>query len=159
MKSVTSSLAIFFAVALLPFSASAQKHDGEKSSVVISDAWARTTVPGGRVSAAYMRIRSPAAAKLVKVETPVSEHVELHNMTMQDGVMEMKAMDAIPIPANKPVELKPGGMHVMLLKVSKPINTGDTVPLTLTFEGADKKIFTVQVDAKAQEKAAMHHKH
>ena len=125
--------------------------------VTISNVWAKTTVPGGAVSAAYMQIKSAKPVKLVKVETAIANIVEIHDMKMNDGVMEMKALDAVDIPANKVVELKPGGMHVMLIKVKQPINKGDKIPLTLTFEGADKKSFTMNVEASGQEKSGTHH--
>ncbi len=141
------------AAAILSQTAHAQNQTADaKSPVTISDAWARTTVPGGSVSAAYMQIKSTSPVKLVKVETPIAGNVEIHNMSMKDGVMEMKAVDAIDVPANKMVALKPGGYHVMLMMLAASINKGDSVPLKLTFEGANKKTFTVDVSAKAQEK-------
>lgn len=122
----------------------------------VFDVWVKTTVPGGRVSAAYMHIKSATPTKLVKVETDVAEIVEIHDMKMRDGVMEMKAIDAVDVPANKLVDLKPGGMHVMLIKVKQPIKKGDKIPLKLTFEGADKKPLVVNVDAVGQEKDGGH---
>ena len=122
---------------------------------VVTDAWVKPTVPGGTVSAAYMSIKSDKPIKLVKAETTAAEIVEIHNMNMKDGVMIMKAVDAVEIPTDKVVELKPGGLHVMLMKVRKSINAGDKVPLTLTFEGLDKKALVVRVDAKAQDKATI----
>ncbi len=136
----------------------AQKLAAEPS-LKITNAWAKTTVPGGSVSAAYMQLQSDKPLKLLKAESPLTKTVEIHNMKMNDGVMEMKAVDAVDIPAKKMVELKPGGYHIMLIKVSKPINKDDKVPLTLTFEGADKKTFTVDVEATGQEKTAGTHKH
>lgn len=124
----------------------------EPLSANVTDAWVKTTVPGGSVSAAYMRIKAPSALKLTKVETTIAGIVEIHDMKMNEGVMEMKAIDAIDVPANKLVELKPGGLHVMLFKVKKPINKGDKVPLTLTFEDANKKILSSSIEAVAQEK-------
>jgi periplasmic copper chaperone A len=129
------------------------------SPVTVSNAWAKTTVPGGKVSAAYMDIRSTTPVKLLKAETSIAGNVEIHNMKMNDGVMEMKAVDAIDVPANKTVSLKPGGYHVMLMMLAASINKGDTVPIKLTFEGADKKPFTVDVKAKAQENNSGDHKH
>ena len=120
--------------------------------VTISNMWAKTTVPGGAVSAAYMQIKSAKPVKLVKVEAAIANIVEIHDMKMKDGVMEMKALDAVDIPANKLVELKPGGMHVMLINVKQPINKGDKIPLTLTFESADKKSFTMNFEARGREK-------
>lgn len=139
--------------------AAAKSTSADKHGVKVFDVWAKTTVPGGSVSAAYMHIKSPRPVKLVKAETPVSGNVEIHDMKMKDGVMEMKAIDAVDVPANKLVDLKPGGMHVMLMKLNKPINKGDKVPLTLTFEDAEKKTFTVNVDAKGQEKDSGSHRH
>ena len=142
---------------LIAIPASAQKPSANLP--VVTDAWVRITVPGATVSGAYMHIKSAQPVKLVKAETPAAGLVELHNMSMKDGVMEMKAMDAVEVPANKMVDLKPGGMHVMLMMVKKPINKGDKVPLTLTFEGADKKPLVVKVEAIAQEKDSGQHKH
>ena len=106
-----------------------------------------------------MHIKSGTPMKLVKVESPAAGIVEIHDMKMNAGVMEMNAMDAVDIAANTLVELKPGGMHVMLMKVKKPINKGDKVPLKLTFEIAGKKPLVIELDAIAQEKNAAGHKH
>ncbi len=125
----------------------------------ITDVWVKSTPPGATVSAAYMQIQSARAVKLVKAESPAAGLVELHNMSMKDGVMEMKAMGAVEIPAGKTVTLKPGGMHVMMMKVKQPIKAGDKVALTLTFEGADKKPLVVKLDATARDAMQMHGGH
>ncbi len=117
---------------------------------IISNIWIKATIPGSTVSATYLRIKSAKAVKLVKVETPVAGIAELHSMNMKDSVMEMKAEDAFTVPAGKAIELKPGGMHIMLMQVARPINVGDKVPLTLTFEGADKKQLVMRVEAIAR---------
>jgi len=78
--------------------------------------------------------------------------VEIHNMQMNGDVMEMNAVDAVDVPAHKMVELKPGGLHVMLMQVKQPIKNGDRVPMTLTFEGADKKLIRMKVEAIGQDK-------
>ena len=154
----TSQILLGALVALLPVLASAQSSSVEPS-LRISDAWAKTTVPGGSVSAAYMQISSAKPLKLVKAESTLTPNVEIHNMSMKDGVMEMRAVEAVDVPAGKSVALKPGGLHIMLIKVNKPINRGDSVPLTLTFETPDKRLFSVDVAAKGQEKAASHSHH
>ncbi len=117
---------------------------------VISNVWIKATIPGSNVSAAYLRIKSAKAVRLVKAETPVAGIAELHSMNMKDGVMEMKAEDAFTVPAGNAIELKPGGMHIMLMQVARPINVGDKVPLTLTFEGANKKPLLMKVEALAR---------
>lgn len=125
----------------------------------VFDVWVKTTIPGSTVSAAYMHIKSATPMKLVKVESPAAGIVEIHDMKMNAGVMEMNALDVVDIAANTLVELKPGGMHVMLMKVKKPINKGDKVPLKLTFEIAGKKPLVIELDALAQEKNVAGHKH
>ena len=125
----------------------------------VFDVWAKTTVPGGSVSAAYMHIKSGKPLRLVKAESTLTPNVEIHSMAMKEGVMEMRAVDAVEIPPNKLVDLKPGGFHIMLIKVNKPINKGDSVPLKLTFANADKTTFSVDVVAKGLEKDSGGHKH
>lgn len=140
--------------ALLTFAASAHAEKPlPPSPVTVTDAWVKITVPGARVSAAYMKLKSTEPVKLIKVEAAIAGIVEIHDMRMNDGVMEMEAMDALNIPANTTVTLKPGGMHVMLLKVNKPIKQGDKVPLTLTFLGKGEKVITAKLLANALEKA------
>ncbi len=130
-------------------------------SLKVTEPWVRATVPGSSVAAAYMELNSAKPLKFIKAESPAAKAVELHNMTMKDGVMEMKAVEAINVPANGQVALKPGGYHIMLINITKPVKVGDTVPLKLTFESADKKTFTVDVSAKGREATpgAMSHQH
>ena len=159
------SLKIFaahtLALMMITFSCPSHAQRSEKGTPgpKVFDVWVKTTVPGGTVSAAYMHIKSATPLKLVKAESSIADIAEIHDMKMNAGVMEMKAMDALDIPADKLVDLRPGGLHVMLMKLKKPINKGDKVPLTLTFEGADKKPVVVKLDAIAQEKNSGEHKH
>ncbi len=136
--------------------ACAQKSSAEAPQ--ISDVWIKATIPGSNVSAAYLRIKSAKTVKLVKAETAVANIAELHSMNMKDGVMEMKAELAFNVPAGKTIELKPGGMHIMLMQVAKPIKAGDKVPLTLTFDtgGGNSLVMNVEAIARAQ---SAHHAH
>ncbi len=154
MQFAVVSVAIIFAT-----TSSAQRAEKNAATPIITDAWVKTTVPGGSVSAAYMNIKSAMPMKLVNAESSIAGIVEIHDMKMNDGVMEMKALDAVIVPADKLVALAPGGMHVMLMKVKKPINKGDKVRLTLTFEDEAKKPIIVTLDAIAKEDNAGGHKH
>jgi len=158
MTQLRRSIILVGLLSIMPAAVLAQQGKVEPTLKVF-DVWAKTTIPGGSVSAAYMHIKSGKPLRLVKAESPLTPTVELHNMAMKDGVMEMRAVDAVEIPANKLVDLKPGGFHIMLIKVNKPINKGDSVPLKLTFANADKSTFTVDVVAKGQEKDSGGHKH
>ncbi|MGQ9927066.1 MAG: copper chaperone PCu(A)C [Chloroflexaceae bacterium] len=95
--------------------------------------------PAGGTSAAYMVLvnRGRTGDRLVSASTDVAEVVELHETKMVDNVMQMAPVTGgIPVPANGQVELKPGGLHVMLIGLKRDLAAGETVRLTLKFERA-----------------------
>ncbi len=155
MKTLFRIAIVLAALNGLP-AAFAQKSSAEAPQ--ISDVWIKATIPGSNVSAAYLRIKSAKTVKLVKAETAVANIAELHSMNMKDGVMEMKAESSFNVPAGKTIELKPGGMHIMLMQVAKPIKAGDKVPLKLTFDtgGGNSLVMNVEAIARAQ---SAHHAH
>jgi periplasmic copper chaperone A len=139
------------AVALTPLTALAQ--------VSISDAWVRGTVPGQKVTGAFMQITSATDVSLVAVASPVAKVAEIHTMSHEGGVMKMRRVEAIALPAGKPVELGPGGYHVMLMDVGQALKEGDKVPLTLTFADKAGNRTTQAVSATVRALAAPAHKH
>jgi len=129
------------AVAMLAGAAAAQT-----SPVDIKDAWARATPGGAETAAAYATIVAPAADRLVAASTPVAGKAELHNMSIEGGVMQMRPVEhGIDLPAGQPVTLKPGGLHIMLTGLKHPLHAGESFPLTLTFENAGPREITVSV--------------
>ena len=106
------------------------------SQVKIDNAWARATVQGQKATGAFMKITAPQATRLVGVSTPVAGVAEVHEMKMDGGVMKMRAMLALELPANQTVELKPGGYHLMLMDLKAPLAKDSNVALTLTFKDA-----------------------
>lgn len=110
----------------------------QAQSVTVKDAWIRGTVPGQTASGAFMELTAKANVRLVSVTTPLTKSAEVHNMTMENGVMKMFPVDGIDVPAGKTVRLASGGYHVMLTSLQKPLKPGDKVPMKLTFELADK---------------------
>jgi copper(I)-binding protein len=120
----------------------------------VKEAWVRGTVPQQKTSGAFMQLTSSSDVRLVAARTPVAGAVELHEMKMENDVMKMSAVPGIDIPAGKTVELKPGGYHVMLLDLKRQLKAGDTVPITLVFEGKDRKRHTVNVKAPVRALAA-----
>ncbi len=134
--------------------------------VIVKDAWIRGTVQGQNATGAFMELTGKSNARLVGAASPVAKTVEVHNMTVENGVMKMFPVEGVDLPAGKPVKLAPGGYHVMLINLQKPLNAGDKVPLKLTFELANKKRETVDLtvdvrdvkgNAKAESKG--HHGH
>jgi len=121
------------------------------AQVTISQPWVRATVPGQKVAAAYMELRSAKEATLVSAASPLAEVTEVHEMRMENGVMRMRAVERMALPAGKTVRLEPGGYHVMLMGLPKPLKAGDTVPITLTVETSDKKRHSVRVQAPVRD--------
>jgi len=122
----------------------------------VSSPWARATPSRSENGVAYLTIQSPAADRLVSVSSPVAKKVELHTMSMQDMVMKMRPLAGLDIPAGQPVSLKPGGEHVMLLGLNRPLLEGQSFPLTLTFEKAGSLTVSVPVEKAGATGPAMH---
>jgi copper(I)-binding protein len=102
--------------------------------VVVSKAWARASAPGQTVAGVYLDIESSADARLVGVETTAAAAAELHFMSMQDGVMRMRRVAQIELPAGATVSLRPGGYHVMLFDLRQPLQAGDRTAIELLVE-------------------------
>jgi len=129
------------------------------AQISVTDAWVRATMPGQPVGVAYMQIRSDADARLIGVSSSVVPRVEVHEMTMDGDMMRMREVKAVELPKGKTVSLEPGGFHIMLMNLKKPIVVGDSIPLTLVIE-SDGKRQTVEVKAEARAMdGAMRHAH
>jgi copper(I)-binding protein len=117
------------------------------AQVTVKDPWVRATVPQQKATGAFMQLSAAQDTRLVEARSPVAGTVEIHEMKMENNVMKMRAVPGLDVPAGKGVDLKPGGYHVMLLDLKEQMKEGATVPVTLVFEGKDKKRETVEVKA------------
>jgi periplasmic copper chaperone A len=119
-----------------------QAQQADADMLAISQAWSRATPGGAKVASGYLTIKNngPAADRLIGGSTDAAAKVEVHEMTTKDGVMTMREIDhGLPIAPGATVKLAPGGFHLMLVDVKKPLKQGDTVTVTLNFEKAGKK--------------------
>ena len=107
--------------------------------------YVRLAPPQAQATGAFMQIRntSDAERKLVKAESPVAKTVELHNHVNEHGVMKMRPVTHIVVPAHGKAVLKPGSYHVMLIDLKAPLKEGEAVPLTLSCDDGS----TQRVDA------------
>jgi len=112
-----------------------------QNAISIKDAWVRPSHPGQDVGAAYMTLTSTQDVTLVRVESDVSNSIEIHSMTMQNGVMKMRMLDNLPLIAGKPYKLEPGGFHFMLLDLKKALTVGESVNFVLYFKAKNKTEF------------------
>jgi periplasmic copper chaperone A len=133
-----SSVAFAFAaVAVLGACSPAPSGSAAGGGITVVDAWTNATPPGADVGAGYMTIRNggSTAVRLTGGESPASRSVEVHSMAMDNGVMTMRPVEGgLEIPAGGAVELKPGGLHLMLVGLQKPLVAGESVKVTLTFD-------------------------
>jgi len=126
-------------------------------SVQITNAWVRGMVSGQRGTGAYMDIVSDSPARVLSAASPVAANVEIHNMRMENGVMRMSPVKDIALEPGKTFRLAPGGYHVMMMGLKEPLKKGAAVPITLTVEGADKKIRQIEVKAEVRDLAGSAH--
>lgn len=117
------------------------------AQVKVDDPWVRATVPQQRATGAFMQLTAPADARLVGAQSPAAAVVEIHEMTMENDVMRMRAIEALDLPAGMTVELKPGGYHVMLIDLKAQAKEGDTIPVTLIVENKDGQRESIEVAA------------
>jgi len=122
------------------------------AQVDVSQAWVRATVAQQKATGAFLQLRAKRDSRLVEANSKVAGVVEVHEMVMDGSTMKMRAVPALELPAGQLVELKPGGLHVMLMDLKQPIKAGDKLVLTLVFEDkASKQRESVEVQAEARQ--------
>lgn len=132
------------------------------SDIEIRAPWVRGTVVGQQATGAFMELRSQGGSVLVGASSPAAAITEVHEMKMDGAVMTMRPIARLDLPAGKSVKLAPGGYHVMLINLKQTLKKGDTVPLTLQFEGPNKKVTEMRVSAPVRDltaSAAPEHAH
>jgi copper(I)-binding protein len=142
-------VAVFAAMLVLALPAAR----GDGTAVTVTEVWARATPPGARMGSIYLTLMSAGGDRLLRASVPhaVSPETQIHETVVahdSNGVerMEMHAVPSIELPANQAVELKPGGFHLMLTRLKRPLKPGERVRVTLTFERAGRQ--TVQADVR-----------
>lgn len=134
-----------------------QPSQSGSQSLSIEDAYARAVPPGTPASAAFMRLKNPSGEerKLIKANSSVASIVELHTHEMNGGMMQMRQVPFISIPAKSETVLKPGSYHIMLIQLKKPLAIDDKIDLSLEFDDGS----TQQIELPVKEiQAGMHNK-
>jgi copper(I)-binding protein len=141
----------------------AAAHDYKIGALEIGNPWSRAVPKGGQVAAGYLTIKNTGTApdRLTGGSTPVAGKFEIHEMTMDNGVMRMRPVaGGLVIKPGETLELKPEAFHIMMMGLKQPIEQGKPFPASLTFEkaGTVDVEFAVQgVGAQAPEMPHMHH--
>lgn len=144
---MTKNMAKTIAATMLTLTLAAATSFAADDGIRVSEAWARATPGLAKTGAIYLSITNAGNApdRLIAASTPVAEKAELHRMTVTNGVMEMRPLDAVILEPGKSVVLAPNGNHIMLIGLKAALKEGDTLLLTLTFEHADKQEVIVSV--------------
>jgi len=130
------------------------------AEVEVKNPWVRATVPAQTATGAFMELTAKTDARLIAARSPVAQTVEIHEMKMEGGVMKMRAIPGLDLPAGKPVSLAPSGYHIMLMGLTRQIKADETVPLTLVVERKDGGREEIEVKAMARALgASAHHGH
>jgi copper(I)-binding protein len=137
-----------FCIALAWLPVAAPAHEYQLKSLTIDHPFTRATPPGAKSGGAFFVVQNASATpdKLIGAASPAAGSAEIHQMTMDGGVMKMHVVAAVDIPSGGKLELKPGGYHVMMLGLKQPLKAGDKVPMTLTFQNAGSILVSVDVE-------------
>ena len=143
MKSLVAAVALV----LVTMAGAGAQSNSKIGPIEISNAWARASTGSTGAGAVYFEVRNHGrnADRLVSAKTEVSRTASLHTHIMKDNIMRMERVEGLEVPAYGRVLLKPGGYHVMLMGLSKPLMRGQTFMLSLTFEKAGTAIVNVAI--------------
>jgi copper(I)-binding protein len=118
--------------------------------LTVTSPWTRATPGGAKIAGGYLRITNSgsSADRFVGAKSEPTDHVEIHEMSMSDGVMKMRPLpNGLEIKPGETVELKSGGYHLMFMDIKQPLKAGDTFKATLQFEKAGPLEVNFQVNA------------
>lgn len=134
------------AAAILPLPAAA--HDYTAGEIRIGHPWTRAAGANAN-GAGFMTLSNTGSQpdRLLSAASPIARVVELHTHVREGEVMRMRPVRDIPVPAGQTVELRPGGLHIMLIGLNAPLQQGGRVPLTLRFERAGEVQVELAVEA------------
>jgi periplasmic copper chaperone A len=140
MKKITCRLLGFVLLAGF-LAAPSCAEEAKIGNLVVTQAWSRATPGGAKVGGGYLTITNKGSTpdRLIGGSSQVAAKVQLHEMSMSNGVMTMRPLEqGLVIEPGKTVKLSPGGFHLMLLDLKGSLKQGEKVPVTLEFEKAGK---------------------
>jgi copper(I)-binding protein len=141
---------LFPALLLATLATAASAEDYKIGNLQISQPWTRATPKGAAVAGGYLKITNTGTApdRLLGGSTDVAKRFEVHEMSMDNGVMKMRELKSgLDIPPGATVELKPGSYHIMMQELLRPLAKGQRVKASLTFEKAGKGDVEFAVEA------------
>jgi copper(I)-binding protein len=136
------------------------------SNITVESGHIRETIPGTVISSAYMTINNLSSSEisLIKATSDISDRMEIHEHTMENGMMNMQQRPSIKIAGNSRVILQPSGLHLMIFDLKKPLKDGEIIPITLKFTTHADVLIKLPVESikrkkHVEKKAAQTHSH
>lgn len=125
----------------------AAAHGYDAGDLQVRHPWTRATPPGAQVAAGYLEIRNSGRQpdRVVGASTPVAERVELHVVARDGDILKMREVKGFEVPARQRLTLRPGGSHLMIVGLTRPLVKGERIPLTLRFERAGELQIELEV--------------
>ncbi len=126
----------------------ARADEVKAGDLMITQAWSRATPGGAKIGGGYLTIENKGSApdRLIGGSADIASKVEVHEMVMNNGVMTMRPLDkGLTIEPGKTAKLAPGGYHLMMFDLKRPLKQGDKLPVTLEFEKAGKVTISLDV--------------
>ena len=119
----------------------------DTNNVTVDGAWVRSVPPVTSTTAGYMQLTNTGEVEklLVGIRSSAADNIELHNHTMDNGMMRMRRIAHIHLPSGKPVALTPGGMHIMNFRLKQPLVAGNSVELELQFSDGSSQTVVAEV--------------
>jgi periplasmic copper chaperone A len=151
-----------FALLSIPLAVAQEERAYRAGSLVIEAPWSRATPGGAKIGSGYMRIvnSGPEPDRLIGGTASVAARIEVHESSMSDGIARMRPVDGgLLIKPGETVDLKPGGLHAMLVDLKQPLKEGDTIKGTLVFEKAGTVAIEYRVGGIGAQSAGMSHHH
>ena len=138
---------MFLLIPIVALSTSVSAQPYTLGAISIERPWSRELPPVAPNGAAYLRIENDGerAARIVSAHSPIAGRVEIHAHEMDAGVMKMRHLRSIEVPAQGAVSFEPGGLHLMLIGLKEPLVAGKGFPLTLVFQEAGEIEVTVEI--------------
>lgn len=145
------------AALLLLLAAETMAHTHEKGDIQVRHPWSRATPPGAKVAVGYMEIRNLGSQpdRLLSASSAVAKRVEMHVTRREGEVSKMRQVESFEIPARERLALRPGGSHLMLVDLARPLAKGERFTMTLRFERAGE----LGIELEVQELGSRHPRH
>ena len=118
-----------------------------QGEIAVTSGYVRAAAPGALTSAGYFTLNAQAGDRLIGARSDIAD-VEIHTMEMADGVMQMRRIDALELPAGEDIALERGGDHLMLINPTVDLTAGSTAEITLIFENAGEMTVTLPVEQR-----------